>query len=295
MSKVASLAAAGVAAIALAGGGLNAASINVDFNLGGAAGQSPNASAVIGPYAIAGWHNVINLNGTPDHWPIGTNPYNPTGNGTPMALLDDANQATTARLGFTNYGFSTLGGKAVYSPSYGAGGASDPGLDDQQQLYNGNVNSAPGSDYVHQVSLSDVPYATYDVYLLVKAVGANGYNDTGLGSVQIYTGSTVGTAVAGTKYYLKSADLTAVPAAGFSYVQGTSTDELNPTVGANYVVFSGLTSPFVTFEIVGISNSNSSGINFSGIQIVNAIPEPASLGAVLLGGGGLLARRRTPQ
>lgn len=286
-------AAVGVVAVCLSGAALHAGSINVDFNNGGATGQSPDATAVVGPYATSGWYNTVNLaSGYPTHWPMETISWWASNTGSPTTLVDNANQPTTAKFGFLSDGLPALDStRNVYAPYYGAVGASDSGLNSNQQLYNGATNSSPGG-FLQQISIRDVPYATYDVYLLVKAVGSGSATDAGLGTVQIFTGDTRTTAVAGTKYYLKSDDVTQIPGGGFAYVEGTSTDSGAPTAGANYVVFRGLTSPFVSFDIVGSSANYSQGVNFSGVQIVESVPEPVSLSALALGGVGLLARRR---
>lgn len=69
------------------------------------------------------------------------------------------------------------------------------------------------------------------------------------------------------------------------YTPITSTDSLNPTVGGNYVIFTGLTGSTFNATLSGIANQQGAALN--GFQIV---PEPTTL--VLLCSGALLLIRR---
>lgn len=60
--------------------------------------------------------------------------------------------------------------------------------------------------------------------------------------------------------------------------------------GGNYVRFNGLTGDSVSLAITSAPYFNAVG--FSGIQIIQAVPEPASLGFLLVGGITLAGRRR---
>jgi hypothetical protein len=93
----------------------------------------------------------------------------------------------------------------------------------------------------------------------------------GEGSVQLFSGSA--SVTAGPTYYLGSEALAGtVPS---SYVQVTSTDQQNPTMGADYVLFSGLTGGAGTtysFDLSAPNNAsssfNSDGAFISAVEIV---------------------------
>jgi len=118
----------------------------------------------------------------------------------------------------------------------------------------------------------------------------------GEGSVQLFSGSA--SVTAGPTYYLGSEALAGtVPS---SYVQATSTDQQNPTMGADYVRFSGLTGGAGTtysFDLSAPNNASSSFNSFGGyisaVEIV-AVPEPSTIGLLGLSALSLCAfgRRR---
>lgn len=275
---------------------VNAASIGVDFYATDSSGQTPASTDVVGPQATSGWYNLFDLNSPPTYH-AADNPYNASDHGTPVALKDTTNTVTTATLGF-NSGFPTLNGGQTYSPAYGARGTMDTSLSANQQLYNGTANANDAS-HRQELTLSHVPYAHYDVYLLVAAVsGVPDAPNESKASVQMFNGNTT-SATAGTTYYLESNSNSSIPASGFSYVQATSTNSASPTIGANYVLFSGLeggaggANENVTFDISRIDTSPySAGAFLGGLQIVEVVPEPSSLGLLALLAPAMLKRRR---
>jgi hypothetical protein len=248
--------------------------IGIDFDVGGASGQSPGSTAVAGPVPTAGWNNNVDLNNPPTAY-VPYNPYNHSDTGTPLTLVDNTGATTTGTFGFNNYGFSTLNGGSTYSPGYGATGGANGGYTPDQQLYNGAAQAAYGG-YVQQITLRNIPYAQFDVYVLATAY-ANVSGFFGEGSVQLFSGSA--SVTAGPTYYLGSEALAGtVPS---SYVQATSTDQQNPTMGADYVRFSGLTGGAGTtysFDLSAPNNAsssfNSAGAFVSAVEIVQIVSAP---------------------
>jgi hypothetical protein len=131
-------------------------------------------------------------------------------------------------------------------------------------LYRSGIRpTATGS--VLSVSVSNIPYAVYDVYVYASQ------NTGSTNTLSVSDGTTT--------YYYKSNGAGMTGAFGLTRV--TSTDPLNPTVGnANYEVFSGKTGSSFTFTVEGSVTGTISN-NLYGFQIVNAVPEP---GTLLLGG-----------
>jgi hypothetical protein len=248
--------------------------IGIDFDVGGASGQSPGSTAVAGPVPTAGWNNNADLDNAPTAY-VPYNPYNPSDTGSPLTLVDNTGATTTGTFGFNSYGFATLNGGSTYAPYYGATGAANGGYTPDQQLCNGAAQAAYGG-YVQQITLRNIPYAQFDVYVLVTAY-ANVSGFFGEGSVQLFSGSA--SVTAGPAYYFGSEALAgAVPS---SYVQATSTDQQNPTMGADYVLFSGLTGGAGTtysFDLSAPNNASSSfnsyGAFISAVEIVQIVSAP---------------------
>jgi hypothetical protein len=273
--------------------------IGIDFDIGGASGQSPASTDVAGPVPTAGWNNNIDLNNPPTAY-VPYNPYNHSDTGAPLTLVDNAGATTTGTFGFNNFGFSTLNGGSTYSPSYGASGAANGGYTPDQQLYNGAA-SAAYNGYVQQITLGNIPYAQFNIYILATAI-ANAPGTFGEGSVQLFSGSALVTA--GPTYYFGStAQYGSIPSSPVQYVQATSTDQQNPTMGADYVLFSGLTGGAGTtysFDLSGPSNASSSFNSFGGyisaLEIV-AVPEPVTCAMTFVALGMLIVgqhmRRRS--
>jgi hypothetical protein len=138
------------ASVGLVAGVVPAATVVcVDLNNGGAADQSPAPTDVVGPYATAGWNNLVDVKNAPTAL---YNPYNASDHGSPVSLKDTTGADTGIKFGFNNFGFPTYNGSSTYSPDYGAVGAANAGLSANQQLYNGASYAASGG-YVQQVTL----------------------------------------------------------------------------------------------------------------------------------------------
>jgi hypothetical protein len=153
--------------------------------------------------------------------------------------------------------------------------------------------------YVQQVTLSNVSYSNYSVYVLVSALdGAVGYPypTGGYGEVQSFTNVNLSanTGTGGSSYWFYGDSNNPIPGSSFSFVQATGTTQSGATVDANYVLFSGLTSAdgTVSFDLSSPNADGNQGAGIMGLEIVNtssdAVPEPSTY-ALLLGGLGFLA------
>jgi hypothetical protein len=262
----------GIITIAAFSSSATAQVIAIDFNDGGATDQSPGSTAVVGPYATAGWNNNVD---------VSTNP----GPGS-INLTDSAGLPTTATFGFTLYPNYTLQGLAIYSPSFPATGNADGTLTVDQQLYNGAATTGAFQNAAGQeVVLQNIPYAQYSVYVLVNSMN---FND--IAEVQNFNGGTVDGA--GTAFYVANTDPGVTSGTFPGYIQGTSTSPYDPTAGGDYVVFTGLTSADQTIDLQDWVAQNGGlpydgGAAISGIEIVDtsssAVPEPSTYAMMFAG------------
>jgi hypothetical protein len=137
-------------------------------------------------------------------------------------------------------------------------------------LLNGYLNSGPaawGPSITNSyVSLSQIPFAEYDVYVYFSsdAAGRNGTVTDGTST-----------------FYFSTLGLASVSGANALFAQTTDMTGANP--GANYAVFSGLTGSSQIFT-VDPKSGNDQWLGIAGFQVV-AVPEPSALA---LGAIGLL-------
>jgi hypothetical protein len=254
--------------------------IGIDFYVGSTTNQSPGSSAVVGPYASAGWYNEVDPSTTP-------------GAGS-VSLLDSNNSGTTATFGFTQGG-NTLSGNPIYNSSYGTQGSANAALTADQQLYNGAPTASPQS-WSQELVLQNIPYAQYSVYLLVNAPKVASDTPDIIGSVENFNGGVAGGA--GTTFYFEdsnSVNASIPPSLG--YVQATGTSLGSATSGANYVLFSGLTNPNETFDLLNDTTSGVpylNNISVGAVEIVDTAvaPEPSTYALMLAGIGLLVATLR---
>jgi hypothetical protein len=125
------------------------------------------------------------------------------------------------------------------------------------------------------VTVSSIPYSTYDVYVYFDAVTSDG---------SVNSNYTIGSQT----FFIKDTSTFN----GTTFVQGTGTTSGTRTSGANYVLFSGLSGASFTMT----ADSETFRAEVSGMQIVDTtvIPAPAALpaGLALLGGMALKRRRK---
>jgi len=257
--------------------------IGIDFSVGDPTNQSPGTAAVVGPYASAGWNNQID----------------PTGAAVfagPITLTDSTSALTSAQFKFTQGG-NTLSGHPIYNSAYGANGGANGALTPDQQLYNGTVAASP-SRFSQEVVLTNIPYSSYSVYLLINAPRVATDTPNIVGSVENFDGGVVGGS--GTTYYFQNSNQVNAhipPTLGYS--AATSTSLASPTNGANYVLFSELTNSSETFDLANLTPDNVSyanDITLGAIEIVDtsspSIPEPATISLLGAVGAMLMLRRR---
>ncbi len=152
-----------------------------------------------------------------------------------------------------------------------------PSTDNQKLMSGGiSVNSPSSKD---TVTLSNIPYASYSLYVYV------GPNDGNGGNSYFDNAVTDGT----TTYY------SYFPGGNFGgFTQATSTVSGTYTANANYILFTGETSSSLTFSLTPVNNG---GSDINGFQIIDtaAVPEPGTIGYLSIGllFGGFCYFRRT--
>ena len=186
--------------------------------------------------------------------------------GTSSSLLNSSGSPTSLSLSYS---------ASYTNPSYNG-----PYNTPDQILTSGgiSVNNASNSD---SVTLSNVPFSQYDLYVFV---GPNNGNGDYPGNTYFQYSATDGS----TTYY---SDL---PDSGFpGYRQAASTTPGTHTDAGDYILFSGETSSSLTFSV---TPGNNGGTDMNGFEIIDTVPEPSTY-AFMAGATTLLgtvAWRRKP-
>jgi hypothetical protein len=157
---------------------------------------------------------------------------------------------------------------------WGDGGASVQGTTpamDADGTYNKRMLNNYVNNNVTNVSLTQIPYASYNIYIYFSSDTANRE-----GSVTDATST----------FYFRTIGPSSVSGSNATLTQATETSDLGTNALGNYALFSNLSGASKT---VTVDIPDWGGI--AGIQIV-AIPEPSSAALGLLAAGGLLLRRR---
>lgn len=225
--------------------------IAVDFRggRGGTSAEAMSPSDVAGVVAQANWNDIAG------------------GSGTDIVLIDDAGAPTLAKLTYTSGGtWSAIAGNGV-------GG--------DEKMNNGFVFGNA------TVTVTDVPYAEYDIYVYTLNDAANRVLST------VLTGGEGGP-VNGPAFFGSSPNPTAAgfvdgnAATPYTYNLVTSGFLGSPTANGNYVRFTGLRDSTFTFTTSAAGNGY-----LGGFQIVpTVVPEPGTIGIVAAATAGLLIRRR---
>ena len=201
---------------------------------------SPNG-AVIGSTTSAGVVSVANWSDSATN-----DNSNPSGDN----LMDSSGSPTT--LDYAAAGFDT---------NYYTNAGNTTGDLILQKDYLDNTNGTA------TVTLSEIPYASYDVYVYFGS-------DAGGRTGTISDGAT-------TYYFLTQGN------DNFAYTQTTDTDPAGTNPAANYAIFAGLSGASQTLTVTrGTGNSG-----LFGLQVVE-VPEPGALSLTAIGLLGLVRRRR---
>ena len=224
--------------------------IGVNFGGGNGGPYDMTAGQTTGVVAQTNWNNLEGATGS-------------------AATLNDSSGASTTAT-------ATWSGQDVWA-TYGSSSPnpSNPDL----VLLNGYLDNLQGGANA-VVTVSSVPYATYDVVAYFED-----NNDGDTGSISL-SGATTGN---NTFYY--RVEGTTLPATGNEFFQTTdTTDASNPPV-SDYAIFTNVTGG--SFTLTNAPGSYNTGL--TGFQIVSAVPEPTSLVITGAGLAGLLligTRRR---
>lgn len=227
-------------------------------------GNANGGSGVPVPNTSAGVVSAYNWN---DSW---SENYSAYASGTPVTvnnLFDNSGTATTLGLSYNSYNGYYLQNS---HPAQDADGSYN------RQMLNGFLNAGPATwnPPVTQdtISLTNIPYAQYDIYVYVS-------DDTAGRIANVSNGLLT--------YDLSAMGAAAISGANASLIQSTDTTGANPT--ADYVVFSGLSGSTQTITVSpGDTNpSDSAWVGLAAFQIV-AVPEPGTMALAGLGGAALL-------
>jgi fibronectin type 3 domain-containing protein len=221
----------GASNTAFAGPGLTALSVNF------VGGRANEANYSMAPTDVAGVYPQGSFN-------------NATGaNATNVPLVDSNGNATGALLTYTSGGtYASRDGSVV------------PATADQKLNHGfiyGNSN----------VTVTNIPYANYDVYVYMLNDGAGRVQTTTSGGISYYSASPN----PADPNYVSGAPNT------YQYTQAVSTDPANPTAGGNWVLFPGQTGSSFNFQTSAPGNGY-----LNGFMIVNhpvAAPTAPTLAA----------------
>lgn len=216
----------------------NSATISTNFSSNGNSGVDQLVSvSTAGVVAVGNWNDLAG------------------GSGGPVALLDDSGAATSAMVSWGAGG--TWGGTAA-APLSGDRALMGAWLD-------GN-----------STSVTNIPYATYDVIIYGSSDAGN-------------SGRSLGWTVNGSE--VKSGGTFADPlSADGNYFFGTHVDGSTATNNPSYIRINGLSGDLTIGDHSDPATSTRSPI--AGFQIIEVVPEPSSSMLLGLGGMLLILRRR---
>ena len=235
-----------LAATAALASAANAASIGVNTGPNrGTADEGP-ANNVLPSAAVAGVVPQANWNNRNE------------GNFNPGTDLVDSNGGTL------------VGTTASVSTQWTNGVANHGSASGDQILMNGGLDG--GNTTTLSMTVNNVPYALYDVYVYFDGGNTSGLNGTYTADDGVAPQSALGT---------DNSNWNTTP--GFVLDTGS---------GGNYLVFSGLTGSNLTVSSLPTVTGGVTRAPLNGIQIVEVVPEPSTSILALLGLVGFVARRR---
>ena len=247
--------AAGVAGVIMFGNAVaaNVVSVNVGYDSTGAAIIAPTnmAGAVAAPY----WNNLLGALGSGNPSAAAGTLTNNTG-----AVVDDM---TVAFRGFNN------------SFNWNSPDAS-------HTMFSSFLSGLPMS-----VTISNVPYGIYDVYVYYNGFVNSNVLTWALTDIEEEE-------VLETAYSARGQvnSLIMYDSAGFVQSKYETLEEAETAVaadnGGNYVAFNNLTAPHISIEKI----EGNTELGFTGIQVVEVIPEPALMGFAFIAAAGWVVRRK---
>ena len=255
--------------IAASAAALHAATINaISYNFSDGQSYHPvTLSDVIGVVPVANWNDAYRNNITI--------PNNDAGGNT---TLDDYNYDSNGNIiGQYNSGTNTTTGvTATYSANDNwsvtkSGTSADTAYDTTPDAIMNNSYL----DTNVTLTVKNIPYAIYDVYAYVGA-DVNGR----LGQAYIQSNT-------GTSQYFKTDDLTGTAFTG--YVDNSASTAAGAGT-ATYIEWTNVTGSTLQYNQITPSGGGNNGLH--GLEIVQVVPEPATLGLLGAGAMGLLLARR---
>ena len=254
---------AAVVAVLAMGGVAQADSIGVNFKTAQSANIAAAALAGAPDYEQTYWNNL-------------------TGDSTGKTLVDGQNGDTSL---FVDYITTQIG---YYSPVTTA----------QNNTANGNLFKGSlerNNDVRATVDLSSIPYAQYDLVVYYAGLGYTAYYAESDGKLIVTDGGSLDEAI----QVRPHAHYNTLFSGTFTEADWTDPGYV-PTATTTHAVFTGLTASSITLQM-GSWNSegdlpgtrvDEDSPGLVGFQIINMIPEPASAALLILGGVGVLLRRR---
>lgn len=227
--------------------GPNPAGFAIAFN--SVAGQGAGAGVEFGPLIFAGapgkeqknWNRTLDLDNTPAD---ASGDISKVGSPNAGELVDSA--GTVVGNGTTGVGVSFSAGRGAFSSVPEA--TTPYGRLFNSFIYGTTQTTDPSWSPDSTVTLTGIPYASYDVYVYF---GSETNNRTG----------TVSSTTAGVSYSFTTQVVSGTPG---NYLRTTDTGNGNPL--ANYAVFSGQSA--ATFEVKLTVGANQNTMGIYGIQVV---------------------------
>ena len=144
------------------------------------------------------------------------------------------------------------------------------------------------NNQTNKVVLTDIPFTAYDLYIYCDSARANtGGRVSMVGQQDYYLHTVLATTAINT---------TNNTGAGYTQITGTDYATVKAAAGTkgNYVKYSNLSGTSQTFTLAALDMGDTATQRFqlNGFQIVEIIPEPATIGMLGLGALILLFRRR---
>ena len=224
---------------------------------------SPTASAGAPGYAQTNWNNLGAAGDSYGNWGWATWINNGSGPGAPVVLNDSIGSPTSLQITWGSSGYGSTGAAAALGTPDGdlmdgfintyAGGPASFMTNNGPAYFAPNANQTPLATISGLNSwVAGYPGAVgYNVVLYFSEV-AGTYSPT----VEGYVNATTGDVVSGNGTLTEVATLTppvfgqATGTFAGTYVQATSTNSSSPTVGANYMVLTGLTNDSIVIHAV---------------------------------------------